>query len=58
MNFGFQPGSMEKAKMINIRKVYCYYCQKEGDYSSQCPVKSNEKHDHPQLHQQGLEDTN
>ena len=34
---------MEKGESSNIRRVYCYYCQKEGHYSSQCPSKTNEK---------------
>ena len=39
----FQSGNMGKAESSNIRKVYCYYCRQEGHYSSQCPVKTNEK---------------
>ena len=36
-------GNTDKRESSSNRKVYCYYCRKEGHYSSQCPVKSNEK---------------
>ena len=32
-----------KGESSNNHKVYCYYCQKEGHYKNQCPVKTNEK---------------
>ena len=38
-----QLGNTEKRESSNNRKVYCYYCRKERHYSSQCPVKTNEK---------------
>ena len=40
---GTQPGNREKRELSNNRKVYCYYFRKEGNYCSQCPVKTNEK---------------
>ena len=43
MNSDIKPGIIEKGESSNTRKVYGYYCWKEGQYSSQCPVKTNEK---------------
>ena len=43
MTSGTQLGNTEKRESSNNRKVYCYYCRKERHYSSQCPVKTNEK---------------
>ena len=43
MTSGTQLGNTEKRESSNNRKVYCYYCRKEGHSSSQCPVKTNEK---------------
>ena len=40
---GPQPGAGSKAESSNTRKAYYYYCQQEGHYSNQCPVKSYEK---------------
>ena len=34
---------MGKTESSNTRKVYYYYCRQDGHYSSQCPVKTNEK---------------
>ena len=38
-----QIENMNKEESSNNRKVYCYYCRKDGHYSNQCPIKSNEK---------------
>ena len=38
-----QIGNMNKGESSGNSKVYCYYCRKDGHYSNQCPVKSNEK---------------
>ena len=38
-----QIGNMNKGESSGNPKVYCYYCRKDGHYSNQCPVKSNEK---------------
>ena len=43
MTSGTQLSNTEKRESSNNRKVYCYYCRKEGHYSSQCLVKTNEK---------------
>ena len=43
MTSDIQPGNTEKAETSNIRKVYYYYCQQEGHYSSQFSVKINKK---------------
>ena len=32
-----------KGESSNNHKVYCYYCRKEGHYSNQCPIKTNDK---------------
>ena len=34
---------MNKGESISNHKVYYYYYRKDGDYSNQCSVKSNEK---------------
>ena len=38
-----QLGNTDKRESSSNRKIYCYYCQDEGHYNNQCPVKSNEK---------------
>ena len=38
-----QIGSTNKKESHNNQKVYCYYCRKDGHYSNQCLIKSNEK---------------
>ena len=38
-----QIGNMDKRESSSNRKVYCYYCRKDGRYSNQCLVKANEK---------------
>ena len=38
-----QIGNMNKGGSSGNRKVHCYYYWKDGHYSNQCPVKSNEK---------------